>query len=113
MNTENMKKVVILLDNNKYEIEVNSDIFEDYRLEACTQVVEKLFNLGVYKVTPFMYCEDIDTSGVTPTVNVATYNTYKVIINASFHDKAEKLRQIFLNQNNIDLATEPIQGNPD
>jgi hypothetical protein len=105
-----MKKVVVLLDKDRYEIDVDSSIFDDYRLEACTQIVERLFSIGIYKITPFMFCEDITNSKLKANMRFGTYNTYKVIINAGYHEKAEKLRTIFLSENQIDLADEPIQS---
>ena len=38
------------------------------------------------------------------------YNTYKLLINAGFHVKAEILRSFFLHETKIDLAKEPIKA---
>jgi hypothetical protein len=38
------------------------------------------------------------------------YNTYKILINAGFHSKAEILRSVFLSKTKVDLADEPIKG---
>ncbi len=103
---DNLETVIILIGENKYEIEINSSIFDDYKLEACTQIIEKLFELKDYKVTPYMYCEYTKNNKI----NIATYNTYKIIVNAGFHDFAERLRHTFLKSNNINLADEPIEG---
>jgi hypothetical protein len=40
----------------------------------------------------------------------ATYNTYKVLINAGFHAHAERLREFYKKGSKIDLATEPLQS---
>ena len=39
-----------------------------------------------------------------------TFNTYKILINASYFNYAENLRNNFKKQTNIDLETEPIMG---
>lgn len=106
-----MKKTIVYLDNDKYEVEIDDSIFDDYKVEACTRIIEKLFSAGNYKITPFMYCEDFDN--ITKKVKdrkFGTYNTYKLLINAGYHNKAEKLRVIFFKDNELDLAEEPIQS---
>lgn len=106
-----MKNVLVYLDKNKYEMEIDSGIFDDYKLEACTQIIERLFMSGNYQITPFMYCEDRSIGRKTkPSLKFGTYNTYKLIINAGYHIKAELLRRSFLNTDKIDLADEPIQS---
>jgi hypothetical protein len=105
-----MKKVVVLLDKDRYEIEVDDSDFEDYRLEACTRVVERLFASGNYKISPFIFCEEMSDVKLKAKVKFGTYNSYKILINASLHEYAEKLRKIFMKENNIDLAKEPIQS---
>ena len=111
MNTcKTMKKVVVLLDKDRYEVEIDESDFEDYRLEACTRVVERLFASGNFRISPFMFCEDVSDKKVKAKVRFGTYNSYKILINASLQKYAEKLRAIFLKENNIDLANEPIQS---
>jgi hypothetical protein len=105
-----MKKITVYLDKNKYEVEVDETIFDDYKLEACTQIIEKLFSSKNYNVTPFIFCEDTSKDKLKAKVKFGTYNTYKIIINAGYHSMAEKLRVIFFKENNLDLADEPIQS---
>jgi len=105
-----MKKILVYLDKDKYEIKVDETIFEDYKLEACTRLIEKLFGAKMYKVTPFLFCEDMTIPKLKAKTKFGTYNTYKIIINAGYHSIAEKLRVIFFKDNNLDLAEEPIQS---
>ena len=107
-----IKKVLVYIDKSRYEMEVDNSVFDDYKLEACTRLVEKLFTENHYDVTPFMFCEDVTTSKKKPKacIKFGTYNTYKVIINAGYYELAEKLRKIFYKEHNLDLATESIQS---
>jgi hypothetical protein len=105
-----MKKVIVYLDKDKYEIEVDETIFTDYKLEACTRLIEKLFSAKIYKVTPFLFCEDIEVPKLKAKIRFGTYNTYKLIINAGYFSLAEKLRVVFFKENKLDLADEPIQS---
>jgi len=102
-----MKKVIVFLDNENYEMDIDSSVFENYMLEACTQVIERLFSAGNYKVAATMYCEE--RVGKKSKYG-HTYNTYKVIINAGYHSRAEILRSICLKNDKVDWATEPIQS---
>lgn len=104
-----MKKVIVYLDKDKYEVEIDNTVFDDYKLEACTRVVERLFSNGIYKITPFMFCEDACKTKKS-NMKFGTYNTYKLIINAGYYSKAEILRTSFLRDNLTDLANEPIQS---
>ena len=100
-----MKKVIVYLNKDKYEMDIDEHIFIDYKLEACTQLIEKLFSTADYQISPFMFCEDFGKIKSN-----TTYNTYKIIINAGYHQYAEKLRIIFQKENQIDLADEPIKS---
>jgi hypothetical protein len=102
-----MKKVIVFLDKDRYEMEVDSEEFEDYKLEACTRIIERLFSAGNFKVPAIMFCEEVAGK---KTKYGGTYNTYKLIINAGYHSKAELLRKICLKEDKIDWANEPIQS---
>jgi hypothetical protein len=105
-----MKKVVVLLDNEKHEVEIDSDVFTDYGLEACTRVIERLVGAGDDGLPGFLFCEEITEDKLPARLKFGTYNTYKLIINAGFHEKAENLRVRFLKEMNVDLAEEPIKS---
>jgi hypothetical protein len=101
-----MKKVVVTSINWKETIEVDETIFDDYKLEACTQAMERAINNGSLTVTALLQCWVEPKSKK----NVSVYNTYKILINAGFHSKAEILRSVFLSKTKVDLADEPIKG---
>jgi hypothetical protein len=105
-----MKKVFVYVDKSRYEIEVDEEIFLDYKLEACTRLVERFFTQKNYNITPFLFCEDVADSENQKDVKFGTYNTYKIIINAGFHILAERMRKIFFKDYKMDLANQPIQS---
>lgn len=102
------KNLKIILNDNTYEIKIDTSMYEDYKLEACTQVIENLFKLGNYEFSPFIFCEEL--IGKTKKIQFKTYNTYKIMINAGYYTLAEKFRKICLIHTKIDLAKEPIQS---
>ena len=86
----------------------NTSEFDDYRLEACTQALEKVIQTGNTLVTALIQCWDEPVKKQGKKISI--YNTYKLLINAGFHEKAEVLRSIFFMKTNVDLAEEPIKG---
>lgn len=102
------KNLKILLGNDKYDITIDSLIYKDYKLEACTQIIERLFKLGINTFYPFIFCEELIEK--SNKVDFRTYNTYKIMINAGYYTQAELFRKICLIKNKIDLASEPIQS---
>ena len=105
-----IKKVIVFLNKDRYEIEVDSDEFDDYKLEACTRVIERLFGAKKFSIPPIIFCDEVIETKSKKCVKSGTYNSYKLIINAGYHAKAEILRTICWKQNSIDLANEPIQS---
>ena len=104
-----MKKVVVTSINWKETIEVDETIFDEYKVEACTRSIESRFKKGDVSITAFMQCSDILKNNVV-SKKCSIYNTYKILINAGFHSKAEILRNICLRESDVDLAQEPIKG---
>ena len=103
-----MKKVTVTSTTWKTTIEVDEKIFDDYKLEACTQALEKVIQTGNTLVTALIQCWDEPVKKQGKKISI--YNTYKLLINAGFHEKAEVLRSIFFMKTNVDLAEEPIKG---
>jgi hypothetical protein len=102
-----MKKITVKGHDWIETINVDNTIFDDYIIEACTQVLEKKIYEGILKVTPVIQAwEENKNKKIKPTV----YNTYKLLTNAGFHTKAELLRSFFLHETKIDLAKEPIKA---
>lgn len=104
-----MKRIVVTSTNWKETIEVDEKIFDDYKLEACTQAIEKALKDGNSTVTALLQCW-IEPKSEKSKKNISVYNTYKILINAGFHSKAEILRAVFLSKTKVDLANEPIKG---
>ena len=53
-----MKKVTVTSTTWKTTIEVDEKIFDDYKLEACTQALEKMLKDGNTLVTALLQCWD-------------------------------------------------------
>lgn len=104
-----MKKIVVTSLNWKEIIEVDETIFDDCKLEACTQAMERAISNGSLTVTALLQCW-VQPKNPKSKRNVSVYNTYKILINAGFHSKAEILRSVFLSKTKVDLANEPIKG---
>lgn len=104
-----MKTVIVKCANWSETVEIDEKIFDDYGSEACTRVIEKKFKEKSCNVSAFLQCVFLKKDK-KPGKKLCIYNTYKILINAGFHKKAEILRQIFLKDTKIDLALEPIKG---
>lgn len=104
-----MKTVVVTSVNWKQIIEVDETLFDDYKLEACTQAIEKSMSRGNTTVSALLQCWLLPKNPKAKK-NISVYNTYKILINAGLYSKAETLRTIFLSKTKVDLAKEPIKG---
>lgn len=102
-----MKKIIVKGHDWTESITVDNTIFDDYMIEACTQALEKRMYEGMLKITPVIQAWE-DTKNKKSKITM--YNTYKLLINAGFHEKAEILRSFFLHETKIDLAKEPIKA---
>jgi hypothetical protein len=102
-----MKTILVKCAKWEEMIEIDDTIFDDFKAEACTRCIEKHFRSGKFNVSAFMHCSLV-VKGKTK--KLSTYNTYKILINAGYHRHAEVLREMFLEENKIDLAMEPIMG---
>jgi hypothetical protein len=102
-----MKNIIVKGHDWVELITVDNDLFDDYVIEACTQALEKRIRDGMTKITPVIQVwEDVKNKKT----KIHVYNTYKLLINAGFHTKAELLRSFFLHETKIDLAKEPIKA---
>lgn len=102
-----MKKIIVKGHDWIETITVDNRIFDDYIIEACTQALEKRIKDGMLKITPVIQSWEHNKN---KKLNITMYNTYKLLINAGYHDKAEILRSFFLHETKIDLAKEPIKA---
>ena len=99
--------VVRLTADNEMEFQVDTDIFDDSLLEAATRAVEILRKQqprGIIRAVT--ECWDKKTPK-KPLI----YNSYWILVNASYFVKAEQLREKFKIQTDVDLATQPIHAN--
>lgn len=104
-----MKNVFVKCGKWTQTMSIDETIFDEYKVEACTRAIESRFKNGDVSITAFMQCSDIlKNNRVSKTCSI--YNTYKILINAGFHIKAELLRNICLRESDVDLAQEPIKG---
>ena len=91
-------------------IDVDSNIFDDPYVEACTRCVEeKLKNLtngGDFLVNPVMLVKSLKRKNSKDRI----INTYKILLNASLPHRAEMLRKVFYMSTQVDLAHEPLSS---
>jgi len=103
-----LKTVVVKCLNWQEIVVVDSDIFDDYHMEAATRVIEKKNGEQNFKIAVIMECwEKKDFK--KPNKHFV-YNTYFVLINASLQNKAELLRINFLQTYGVDLKNETLKG---
>jgi len=100
--------IVKLASDNVFEIDIDSAIFDDPHIEAATQAIEqcKMKKYGV--IHPVMECWEKKDAKNRNLHHL--FNSYWILINASFQKKAEELREKFITQHEIDLSKEPIRG---
>ena len=93
------------------EHEIDPEIFDDVYVEAATRSIEKRRDLPDFRVAVILECwEKKDFK--RPEKHFC-YNTYRVLINAAMHEKAEMLRFNFLQLQGIDLQKESLKGEND
>ncbi len=106
---KNLAKFQVSSGNWVLNINVETDIFDDTYVEACTRAIEikaKQLIHNDFMVNPVIYCKQIKPVEENPKY----INTYKVLINAGLPKKAELLRKIFCETAHVDLALEPISS---
>jgi hypothetical protein len=103
MKTSNLKNIVVYLtEDDVSEFEVDTNDFSDPFLEAATRAVEKSKKQQGGIIRPVTRCWEKNTPK-----KIKTYNSYFILVNAGFYNKAELLREKFKMQTDIDLAKEP------
>lgn len=109
MKSQSIKKIVVkCADFWTDEFEIDSEVFDDVYAEAATRSVERRKDLPGFKVTVVIECwEKKDLKN--PEKHFC-YNTYRILINAGLHEKAEIFRNNFMKASNIDLQKENLKG---
>ena len=112
MKSSKIKKIVVkCAEFWMDEFDVDSEIFDDVYVEAATRAVERRVNLPGFKVAVIIKCwEKKDFS--KPKKHIC-YNTYRILINAGQHNKAEVMRSNFLKIYGADLRNENLKGDDD
>lgn len=109
MKQSTIKTVVAKVDpENVVEYTIDTDVFDDPFMEAATrliEVIEKKKTIGAI-IKHVVECWD----KTEPKTSYVVYNTYWVLVNAGCYKKAERLRDKFKMQNDIDLASLPYHG---
>jgi hypothetical protein len=112
MKSSTLKKVVVKCsDFWMDELEIDSEIFDDVYVEAATRAIEKRKDLPGFKVTVII--ETWEKKDFKKPDKHFCYNTYRILINAGMHDKAEMLRLNFLRMHGVDLQKESLKGEND
>jgi hypothetical protein len=113
-----IKQYKVLTADWSSVVEVDSSIFDDGYVEACTQAIEqkirfanspvKIFQSGPSNlfVNPIMVCHNLSN----PKEKERYINTYKILQNAGMPKRAENLREVFLKNVEVDLAYEPLSA---
>ena len=109
MKASTLKKVVVKCsDFWMDEFEIDSEIFDDVYVEAATRAIEKRKDLPGFKVTVIIECWE--KKDFKKPEKHFCYNTYRILINAGLHGKAEMLRINFMKMHGIDLQKESLKG---
>lgn len=107
--TTKKKIVVKCADFWMDEYEIDSEIFDDVYIESATRAVEKRKNQQGFQVAVIITCWE--KKDFKKPEKHFCYNTYRVLINAGLHDKAEMLRSNFMKMYGVDLQKESLKGN--
>jgi hypothetical protein len=109
MKSSKIKKIVVKCANFWMdEFEIDSEIFDDVYVEAATRAVEKRQAIPGFKVGVIIECWE--KKDFTKPLKHICYNTYRVLINAGLHDKAEMMRANFIKMYGTDLRNESLKG---
>ena len=109
MKPSTLKKIVVkCADFWMDELEIDPEIFDDVYVEAATRAIEHRKDLPGFKVTVILECWEM--KDFKKPEKHFCYNTYRVLINAGMHDKAEILRLNFMKMHGIDLQKESLKG---
>lgn len=98
-----MQNITVKFGKLEKTVDINSNLFDNVYIEACTRVVEILYKENSLRIPAVMICFITNK----PKKQIIC-NSYKILINAGMHIYAERLRQILLLQTLKNWADEPI-----
>jgi len=108
MKTSKIKKIVVKCSTFwMEEFEIDSEIFDDVYCEGATRAVEKRHTLQGFKVGPIIECWE--KKDFTKPLKHICYNTYRILVNAGLHNKAQMMRSNFLKMYGTDLNEESLK----
>lgn len=119
MKPPTLKKVVVKCASLWMdEFEIDPEIFDDIYVEAATRAIEKRKDEPGFRVTVIL--EVWEKKDFKRPDKHFCYNTYRILINAGMHERAEMLRINFMKNsvsdecpNGIDLQKESLKGEND
>lgn len=103
MKSSRIKKVVVKGAGWDDQIDVDSDIHDDFLLEAATQALEKRKRDPGLQVAAVIHT--YEKRNEKNPLKHFVYNSYLVMVNASMYKQAEYLRSVYLKKNKIDLRS--------
>ena len=97
------KLITVIIDpKNRFEIVVDTSVFDDPYMEAATRAILRLRRRPKSFIHPVIKCY----SGESPK-QVHYYNSYTILYNAGMSAKAEELRAKYKEKTAKDLADGP------
>lgn len=104
--TKQLKEFLVNSADWKMKMSVETDIFDDAQVEACTRCIE-------HKIRNLKPDEDFLINAVVWVKakngkKTRAINTYKLLLNAGFPKRAEMFRKIFYSSTKVDLSNEPL-----
>lgn len=103
MKLSRIKKVVVKGAGWEDTINVDSEIHDDFLLEAATRALEQRRRDPGLQVAAVIHA--YEKRNEKNPLKHFVYNSYLVMINASMYIQAEYLRSVYLKKNKIDLRT--------
>lgn len=108
MKSSVIRKIIVKILNQLYEVDVDEAIFEDVYMEASTRIIEKNRKKKNFQLGVVVECYDKSKEKIAEEHYV--YNTYFILVNAGMYKKAEILREKFKENFGVDLQKEPVCG---
>ena len=103
MKSSRIKKVVVKGAGWDDCIDVDSEIHDDFLLEAATRALEKRKRDPGLQVAAVIHA--YEKRNEKNPLKHFVYNSYLVMVNASMYKQAEYLRSVYLKKNKIDLRS--------
>lgn len=109
-----MMKFKVESANWSMYMEVDTNIFDDPYIEACTRCIEEKLKHSLsdpsseFLLNSFMTIHKVTKNGQLR--QSKTINSYKILLNAGLPSRAKLLRKVIYTDHKVDLAHEPISS---